>query len=106
MGADHDPLGVLEDDDDLRFAQEEVSAHDLCTALRWHRASIAETLPVVDEDGDEQRMAQVRQVINALGQAREALVTYYKLPQTDATEDDPVAQGEPPRLIDGQTERA
>ncbi len=81
-----------------RIAQEKVSARDLCLALRWHHASIAETLPVVDEDGDVGRMADVRAVLDALGRARGWLVAYYKLPPTDATDEDPYARGEPPRI--------
>ncbi len=83
---------------ELRIAQEKASARDLCQALRWHRASIAETLPVVDEDGDAERMAEVRRVIAALGRAREELAVYYRLPPADATDDDPYARGEPPRI--------
>jgi len=79
-----------------RIVQEHASAHDLCVALRWHRASIAETLPVVD--GDAERMAEVRGVLATLGRAREALAAYYRLPPVAATEDDPYAQGDPPRL--------
>ncbi len=91
---------IARDDEEFerRVAQEHASAHDLCLALRWHRASIAETLPVVDDDGDGERMAEVRQVLSALGRAREALVGYYHLSSADATEDDPYARGEPPRL--------
>lgn len=91
---------VAHDDEefDRRIAQEKASARDLCLALRWHRASIAETLPVVDDDGDTERMAEVRRVIAALGRAREELVAYYRLPPADATADDPYARGEPPRI--------
>ncbi len=107
MGDDTSLRAAPDDDDDEQgFAQEEASAHDLCLALRWHRASILETLPAVDDDGDMQRMAEVRQVISRLENACEALVTYYKLPWTDATEDNLAPQGEPPRLIDARTHSA
>jgi len=33
-----------------------------------------------------------------LGRAREALAAYYRLPPLAATEDDPYARGDPPRL--------
>jgi len=91
---------MARDDEDFerRIVQEKASAHDLCLALRWHHASIAETLPVVDEDGDVGRMAEVRRVIAALGRAREELVAYYKLPPADATDEDPYARGDPPRI--------
>jgi len=91
---------VAHDDDDFerRVEQEAASARDLCAALRWHRASIAETLPVVDDDGDAERMAEVRRVIAVLGRAREELVAYYKLPPADARDDDPYARGDPPRI--------
>lgn len=91
---------IARDDEEFerRIAQEKASAHDLCVALRWHRARIAETLPVVDDDGDAERMAEVRRVIAALGCAREELAAYYHLPPADATDDDPYARGEPPRI--------
>jgi len=96
---DDGPWRARDDEEfERRIAQEHASAHDLCLALRWHRASIAETLPVVDDDGDAERMAEVRRVLAALGRAREALAAYYRLPPTTATEDDPYARGEPPRL--------
>ncbi len=99
MANNRGPWVARDDGDfDRRIAQEKASARDLCTALRWHRASIAETLPVVDDDGDAERMAEVRGVLAALGRAREALATYYRLPSVAATEDDPYAQGDPPRL--------
>ena len=88
-------------EDDSQFAEEAASAYDLCTALCWHRANIAQTLPVVDDDGDAQRMAEVRQVIAALGRACEAVATYYDLPGTATSEADRDARGAPPRLIDG-----
>jgi hypothetical protein len=96
----HDGPWIARDDEDFerRIAQEKASAHDLCLALRWHRANIAETLPVVDEDGDAERMAEVRQILDALGHTRGALATYFHLPLADATEDDDYARGEPPRL--------
>ena len=87
-----------DDEFDRRIAQERASAHDLCLALRWHRASITETLSVVDDDGDVERMAEVRRVLAALGQAREALATYYHLLPVAATADDLYARGEPPRM--------
>lgn len=98
MANDRGPW-IAHDDEEFerRVVQEKSSARDLCAALRWHHASIAETLPVVD-DGDVERMAEVRRVIAALGRAREELVAYYKLPLTDATDEDPYARGEPPRI--------
>jgi len=99
MANDRGPW-IAHDDEEFerRVVQEKSSARDLCAALRWHHASIAETLPVVDDDGDVERMAEVRRVIAALGRAREGLVAYYKLPLTDATDEDPYARGEPPRI--------
>ncbi len=101
MAADRDSwLASQYGEGDSQFAEEAASAYDLYAALCWHRASIAETLPVVDDDGDAQRMAEVRQVIAALSGACEAVVTYYDLPWTDLSGDNPATRGAPPRFIE------
>lgn len=107
MANDRGPWVARDDEEfERRLAAEQASAGDLCTALRWHRANIAETLPVVDDDGDAERMAEVRQTLDALGDARTALARYYHLPPAAATADDLYARGEPPRLHARATGRA
>jgi len=77
---------------------EVAAARDLCLALRWHRANIASTLPVVEEEDDTTRSTELRRYIDALGRAREALVAYYDLPVLDAVDNDAYPQGAPPRI--------
>ena len=91
---------IARDDEEFerRIAQERASARDLCLALHWHHVSIMEILTVVDDDGNAERMTDVRRVLVALDRAREVLATYYHLPPTTAIADVLYAQGEPPRL--------
>lgn len=88
------------DEEDRQIARESAqaaaSACDLCTMLRWHRATMAGRIMVVDE---EERRTRFEQYHAALGQAREALIAYYELPP-ELAEDDEWPQGAPPTCAD------
>lgn len=95
-----------EDAADLVEEREELaSAHDLCTALRWHHDFIAWCAGGVDED-DLARIALYQRISADLERAHASVIAYYEgLAVTEAVA--PFAQGgtgrpaaKPPRLVD------